>query len=74
MDNRSAIVILVSRSTVPNRTNGGSPFSPDSSLTGPYAPLRIARAEVDECNGEWLLKNSLARNPQKFHRDRMPYK
>ena len=24
--------------------------------------------------GPWLLKNSLARNPQKFHRARMPYK
>ena len=27
-----------------------------------------------ECNGLWLLKNSLGRNPQKKDRVRMPYK
>jgi hypothetical protein len=40
--------------------------------------LRIERGLVSigvfECNGEWLLKNSLARNPQKFRRARKPYK
>src|SRR5580700_8869478 len=35
---------------------------------------QIPSGKADECNREWLLKNSLARNPQKFHRARMPYK
>jgi len=28
----------------------------------------------NECIGEWLLKNSLPKNPQKLVRVRMPYK
>ena len=29
---------------------------------------------INKCNREWLLKNSLARNPPKFQRARRPYK
>jgi len=36
--------------------------------------LKSPRAGPDECNGEWLLKNSDFRNSRKFHRARMPYK
>jgi hypothetical protein len=43
-----------------------------------FALISPFRPQIDspwgrgfECNGVWLLKNSLARNPQKFHRARI---
>jgi len=36
--------------------------------------MAVHRSQVDESNGEWLLKKSSWRNPQKKDRVRMPYK